>query len=280
MVEIFNSITNIAKKIENDVFIGYENFTNSTRTDKEVQTNILEHCSKLIEDEFKHDKSIKALISKDKKELHYIDNKNGKYLISYVSIDNIELIDLNFSLGTIFGIYENSFEATHLKAVVYITYGPTFQIVFGSKTEGVKYFSFEDDEFIQQDSLQLNEKGKINSTAGKANEFTTEHKELLDTFFNDGYRLRFSNSLALDTHQILFKKGGLYSAPATASNPDGCLDVIFEAFPIAFIIELAHGHAINKTQRILNMRTPTFTQKTPIYFGSVSEIKKVRELLS
>ena len=126
----------------------------------------------------------------------------------------------------------------------------------------------------------LNEKGKINSTAGKRSEFSKEHIELLDSFFNEGYRLRFSNSLALDTHQILFKKGGLYSSPATASNPEGTLNVIFEAFPIAFIMELANGAAIDGNKRILDIKSPDLDQKTPIYFGSKAEIKKVKELLS
>ena len=278
MVEIFNSITNVAKKIENDVFVNFANFQQATSLIS-IQNNVLEHCSNIIQDEFKHDKTIKALISQNKKELQEIDNENGKYLISYVSIDNIELIDLNFSLGTIFGIYEESLEAKSLKAVVYITYGPTFQVVFASQDEGVKYFSYENNEFIQQDSLTLNEKGKINSTAGKRSEFSESHKALLDRFFNDGYRLRFSNSLALDTHQILFKKGGLYSAPATTSNPEGYLDVIFEAYPIAFIIELANGEAIDGEKRILDIKAPTLTQKTPIYFGSTNEISKVKELL-
>jgi len=275
MVEIFNTITNIATKIENDVFVNYDNFALKNNS----QTEILNHCSQIITNEFKYDKDIKALISKDTKKQHDI-NSNGKYLISYVSIDNIELIDLNFSLGSIFGVYKESLEAKNLEAVIYITYGPTFQIVFASKTEGVKYFSNEHDEFIQQDSLVLNNKGKINSTAGIRNEFSESHKELLDSFFNDGYRLRFSNSLALDTHQILFKKGGLYSSPATASNPNGSLNVIFEAFPIAFIMELAHGEAIDGKQRILDIDTPSLDQNTPIYFGSSSEITKVKELLS
>lgn len=279
MVEIFNSVTNIAEQIENDVFLNYDNFCLNNQPLETIKANILHHCQDIIETEFKYDKNIKGLVAQDTKELHTI-NDQGKYLISYVSIDNIDLIDLNFSLGTIFGIYEQSFEATNLKAVIYITYGPTFQLVFASKDEGVKYFSNEHGEFIQQDSLELNEKGKINSTAGKRSEFSEKHIALIDHFFNEGYRLRFSNSLALDTHQILFKKGGLYSAPATPSHPEGTLNVIFEAFPIAFIIELAKGSAIDGNKRILDIQSPTLEQNTPIYFGSNSEIEKVKEILS
>ena len=275
MIEVYNAITNIANQIEKNVFINYSNFTDETKTEKEIHEDIQEYCLQVIEKEFEYLKSVKGIIGKNKKQFCSI-NENGKYLVSCVAIDNIELLDLNFSLGSIFGIYENEFEADKLKAAIYITYGPTFQLVFASKNEGVKYFANEHGEFIQQDPLELQSKGKINSTAGKANEFSQEHKALLDSFFNEGYRLRVSNSLCLDTHQILFKKGGIYSSPSTPSNIDGTLEVIFEAFPISFIIELANGEAIDGKNRILDIKAPSLHQKTPIYFGSKDEIARVK----
>lgn len=279
MIEVFNAVSNIAESIEKDVFKGCHNFLGKDLTKDETHDNIYSHCSKIIENEFEHLKSVKGAVGKDKKQFCTI-NENGKYLISYVAIDNVELLDLNFSLGTIFGVYENSFEAKNLKAAIYITYGPTFQLVFASASEGVKYFSHEHGEFVQQDSLELNEKGKINSSSGVVNEWDDKHQELLESFFNEGYRLRFSNSLALDTHQILFKKGGLYSAPKTPSNPEGELEVIFEAFPISFIIELANGMAVDGKNRILDIETPELHQKTPIYFGSKNEVNRVLENLN
>ncbi|MEA2050790.1 MAG: class 1 fructose-bisphosphatase [Campylobacterota bacterium] len=274
MIEVYNAITNIANDLEKNVFVNYNDFAKANLTEEEIHSDVYSYCSKIIEQEFKSLKSIKAIVGKDTKE-YALEKENGKYLVSYVAIDNIELLDLNFSLGTIFGIYENDFEASSLKAAIYITYGPTFQLVFASKDEGVKYFSNEHGEFVQQDSLTLENKGKINSTAGIQNEFDTKHQELIQGFFNDGYRLRFSDSLALDTHQILFKKGGIYSSPSTPSNPDGTLEVIFEAFPIAFIIELANGIATNGENRILDIKSPKLHDKTPIYFGSKDELSKV-----
>ncbi|MEA3288885.1 MAG: class 1 fructose-bisphosphatase [Campylobacterota bacterium] len=279
MIEVFNAITNIATSIENNVFADYDKFAKPELNEQQIHNDVYAFCSKVIQEELNYLKSVKSIVSKDKKELSQI-NENGQYIISFSAIDNIELLDYNFSLGTIFAIYENELEATNLKAAIYITYGPTFQLVFASKDEGVKYFSNEHGEFIQQDSLTLKEKGKINSTAGLVNEFRKDHKDLVQDFFDEGYRLRFSNSLALDTHQILFKQGGIYSSPATKSNPNGTLDVIFEAFPIAYIIELANGQAVDGKKRILDIVSPAIDQKTPIYFGSNEEIDKVIKTLS
>ncbi|MBP7742251.1 MAG: fructose-1,6-bisphosphatase [Aliarcobacter sp.] len=274
MIEIFNAVENIAKNLEQEVFFKCDQFFDNDHNDEEIHNNVYNYCSNLIEKEFETVRSVKSIIGKDKKQFCMV-NKDGKYLVSYVSIDNIDLLDVDFSLGSIFGIYEESFEASSLKAAIYITYGPRFELVFASKAEGVKYFSYEHGELVQQNSLLLNSSGKINSTGGIIKEWSDTHKALIESFFKKGYRLRFSDSLALDTHQILFKKGGIYSSPATPSNPNGMLEIIFEAFPISFIIELANGSAIDGKKRILDIQSPELHQKTPIYFGSRNEIEEV-----
>ena len=276
MIAVFNAITNIAEDIEKNVFVDCERFLESNLSDEEIRESVHEYCSGVIQREFKKVKSVHGFIGKYKKDYKTI-NESGKYKISYVAIDNLDLLDVNFSLGSIFGIYESQMDAFHLKAAMYITYGPTFQLVFASKSEGVIYFSFENGEFIEQDPLTLEKEGKINSTAGLVHEWSSEHRALVDSFFNKGYRLRFSDSLSLDTHQILFKKGGLYSSPSTKSFPDGKINVLCEAFPISYIIEQAGGRAISKKGRILDMTNVTIEHNTPLYFGSTKEIQKVED---
>jgi fructose-1,6-bisphosphatase I len=275
MIEVFNAISNIAVEIETDVFKNCSDFL-VNKSDEEIHHDVYAHCTAIIEREFEKVRSVKGAIGKDKKQLCLI-NGNGKYLVSYVSIDNIELLDVDFSLGSIFTIYENEMDANNIKAAIYTTYGPTFQLVFASKSEGVKFFSYKNNEFVQQESFLLGDKGKINSPSGAQSQWSKEHRDLIENFFNEGYRLRFSDSLTLDTHQILFKKGGIYSSPKTATSPNGELELLFEAYPIAFILELVNGEAIDGTQRILDIKAEDLHQKTPIYFGSKYEIEKVKK---
>lgn len=159
MIAVFNAITNIAEDIEKNVFVDCEKFLSSGLTEQQMHDSVHDYCSKIIEREFKRVKSVHGFIGKDSKDYTTI-NENGKYKISYVAIDNVDLLDVDFSLGTIFGIYEHQMDAFHLKAAMYITYGPTFQLVFASKSEGVIYFSYEDGEFIEQDPLTLEKKEK------------------------------------------------------------------------------------------------------------------------
>lgn len=269
MENIFKTITSIAIDMENEVFDNYNNQSNY---------EIYSYCNNLMKKECLLNSSIKAIISKNTKKLENI-NSDGKYILSYVAIDNIDLLDVNFSLGTIIAIYEDEIDAKNLKYSSYITYGPTFQIVFATKGDGVQFFSFDGKEFIEEDSFHLENKGNINSQGGDVTTFSKKHKQLMQNFFDDGYRLRFSNSLSLDTHQILFKRGGIYSSPSTEKDPNGILDLVFEAYPIANIIELAGGEAIDdKNNRILDIKLENnIDKKIPIYFGSKDEIGKIKQ---
>jgi len=268
MNNIFKTITAIAIGIEQELFGNYNDQSND---------EIYSYCNDLVKKETYLNSSIKAIISQDRKEIETV-NSDGKYILSYVSIDNIDLLDVNFSLGTIIAIYEDDIAAKNLKYSCYITYGPTFQIVFASAKKGIQFFSFDGNDFIEQDSFVLENKGKINSQGGDVTTFSQEHKQLMQNFFDNGYRLRFSNSLSLDTHQILFKRGGIYSSPSTKKDPNGILDLVFEAYPISNIVELAGGEAIDGKTRILDIELENdIAKKTPIYFGSKNEIGIVKQ---
>lgn len=261
MIEIFNAVSNIAKRVKAEVLDGSSELVDGHSDE------INKHCEMIIEKEFEWVRSVKGIMSKDKKQ-YCLSHPKGKYFVTFVAIDNTDLMEFDYSIGTIFGVYENELDVQHLKAAVYVAYGPTVQIVYASKNERVKLFTMEHNEFIQKNELMLNPKGKINSCSGNAVNWSPEHKAKIEGFFENGYRLRMSDSIVLDAHQILLKGGGIYS------NPDERFEHLFEAFPIGFVITLAGGMATNGSQNILEVETFDLHSKTPFYFGSLEEMKQ------
>jgi fructose-1,6-bisphosphatase I len=73
--------------------------------------------------------------------------------------------------------------------------------------------------------------------------------------------------LVADFHRNLLK-GGLFIYPSTASAPNGKLRVLYEAFPLAYIAELAGGSATNGLDRILSMKATDLHQRTPLVIGN------------
>jgi fructose-1,6-bisphosphatase I len=70
-----------------------------------------------------------------------------------------------------------------------------------------------------------------------------------------------------DFHRNLLT-GGLYMYPATADHPDGKLRLMYEANPMAFLVEQAGGRASTGHQRALDLEPDDLHQRTPLFIGS------------
>ena len=275
MTEIFKAIERsairIREAIENDD-TGYSQNQNSTG---DIQLKLDIKSDLIIEEEFATVKSVKELASEEKEHVEVL-NPDGRYLIGYDPLDGSSLADVNLSVGSIFGIYEENYDGNNLKCAVYVVYGPRVEMVIATEGRGAEMFRLDSENkfnFIQK--LVLNEKGKLNAPGGTQKHWEPHHKEMIDDIFKDGYRLRYSGGMVPDLHQILIKGGGLFSYPGTSDVPKGKLRMTFEVFPFAFVFEQAGGAAIDGCKRILDLKPAHIHDTTPCFFGSKEEIKRV-----
>lgn len=219
---------------------------------------------------------IQGICSEEKEEAMY--KESGEYFVAYDPLDGSSIIDSNLSVGSIFGIYQGSFQASSLVGAAYIIYGPRLELVFADKTTEVFRQVFAKNNWIKLPSLQLKQSGKINAPGGTQKYWKTKHKELIDGFFTRGYRLRYSGGMVPDLHQILIKGGGIFSYPATIDAPKGKLRKLFEVFPFAFIYEKAGGEAIDGRKKLLELDVVSLHDTTPCFFGSKDEIEQVKQI--
>jgi len=274
MQEIYEAIKRSAIKIKDAIInedTGYSENTNSTG-DTQLKLDIL--SDKIIEEEFKNLKEVKELASEEKDNALTL-HESGKYLIGYDPLDGSSLIDVNLSVGSIFGIYENDYSGKNLKSAVYVVYGPRVELVIAS--DDVKLYRLINGEFKFIKVMKLNQKGKLNAPGGTQQNWLPHHKQMIDDIFKSGYRLRYSGGMVPDLHQILLKGGGLFSYPATSDVPKGKLRMVFEVFPFAFVYEKAGGEAIDGKERLLNLSPSHIHDTTPCFFGSSKEIELVKE---
>ncbi|MBQ3674806.1 MAG: fructose-1,6-bisphosphatase, partial [Campylobacter sp.] len=226
MQEIFKTIENIAKKISNELKFaefGYTQNQNSTG-DTQLKFDVL--SDKIIENEFKNSSLVKALVSEEKDGMLTI-NEKGEFIVAYDPLDGSSLFDVNFAIGSIFGIYKNEISSENLVAAAYTLYGPRLEMVVCENSPKL-YRLNPQNEFIFINELKLKEKGKLNATGATQKGWSEKHKKLVNCLFEEGYRLRYSGAMVSDLHQILIKGGGLFSYPATTDAPNGKLRVTFE----------------------------------------------------
>ena len=275
MIEIIEAVEKIALRIK-DAFISedvlYSDTINATG---DVQLKLDIKSDLIVEEELSKVFTLKEIISEEKEKILEV-NPNGKYTIAYDPLDGSSLADVNLSVGSIFGIYEGGLSGKHLKAAIYVIYGPRVELVVAR--ENVEIYKLKlNNKFHFLKELHLKNKGKLNAPGGTQQHWATYHKEMIDDFFKEGYRLRYSGGMVPDLHHILLKGGGIFSYPGTTDKPKGKLRMLFEVFPFAFIYEKAGGYAIDGKNRILDLTPKHIHDTTPCFFGSKYEIDRVKE---
>ena len=277
MTEIIEAIKKSAIKINEAIKYEDTSKAETENSSGDIQVKLDVISDEIIEKEFSQLSIVKEIVSEEKEDIFPI-NRNGEYLIAYDPLDGSSLIDVNLSVGSIFGIYKNSYDGANLVGAVYVVYGPRVEMVVARDV--VELFKLDEKrgEFIYQKELKLHEKGKLVGPGGTQKEWYPFHKEMIDNFFKEGYRLRYSGGMVPDLHQILLKGGGLFAYPATNDKPKGKLRMLFEVFPFAYIYKLAGGLAIDGENDLLSLRPEFLHDTTPCFFGSDYEIKRVLEV--
>ncbi len=274
MEEILVAIQKSAIRIKRAIDVKDIGYSQEQNSSGETQLQLDIQCDLIIEEELSHVNSIHTLASEEKEDAMVI-NSAGKYLIGFDPLDGSSLVDVNLSVGSIFGIYENDFTGPNMVASCYVVYGPRVELVFAY--EGmVKLYLLQSGEFEFVKEIHLNEKGKLNAPGGTQQNWEPYHKAMVDGLFQEGYRLRYSGGMVPDLHQILLKGGGLFSYPGTSDRPEGKLRQVFEVFPFAMIFEYAGGAAIDGKERVLEQIPRHVHDTSPCFFGSKYEIERVK----
>ncbi|HIM74633.1 MAG TPA: class 1 fructose-bisphosphatase [Campylobacterales bacterium] len=275
MRDIFDAIQRSAKRIKNAIDvkdIGYSQLENSSG---ETQLQLDIQCDLIIQEEFSKVSSVHTIASEEK-EKEMLLNANGKYFIAYDPLDGSSLVDVNLSVGTIYGIYEGAFGADKMVAACYVVHGPRVEMVFAENK--TKLYLLQDGEFEFVKEIRLTPKGKLMAPGGTQQNWAPYHKEMIDGFFSEGYRLRYSGGMVPDLHHILLKGGGLFSYPGTSDKPEGKLRRLFEVFPFAFIYEKSGGQAIDGANKLMSLGHGHIHDTAICFFGSDYEIDRVREV--
>ena len=278
MKKIFKRFKKIAIDISDALKyadFGYTNDKNATG-DTQLKLDVL--SDEIITKKLSKLQCVKALVSEEKQSTMDL-NKDGKYIIAYDPLDGSSLVDVNFAVGSIFGIYKNELATQNLVASAYIIYGPRTELVI-CEDKPLLYRLNKKGKFALVRELKLNDKGKLNATGGTQKNWDKKHAQLIKSLFDEGYRLRYSGAMVSDLHQILLKGGGLFSYPATSDAPNGKLRLAFEVLPFAWIFGRAGGASSDgQNDSLLDTKLDMIHQTSPCYFGSKYEIDKVMACL-
>ncbi|MDO7815761.1 class 1 fructose-bisphosphatase [Helicobacter pylori] len=228
---------------------------------------------KFLEETFLSLENIKSVFSEEKETP--VTKENGSYLIAYDPLDGSSVMEANFLVGTIIGVYEKDYKAQNLVASLYVVFGHKIELVVA--LEEVYRYAFYQNKFHFIETIVLENKGKIVASGGNQKDFSLGLKKALEGFFAENYRLRYSGSMVADVHHVLIKKGGMFSYPQKK------LRKLFEVFPLALMVEKAKGEAFyfdkGVKKRLLDQGVESYHEKSECYLASPHEAQILEKYL-
>ncbi|MCK6445143.1 MAG: class 1 fructose-bisphosphatase [Planctomycetes bacterium] len=211
-----------------------------------------------------------------------------KYVVLFDPLDGSANLDACGGVGTIFSVLRHDRRITPVERSVlqpgvqqvaagYILYGSSVVFVLTTGS-GVDMFVLDPaiGAFLKvEEHLRIPAKSKNYSlNEGNRKSFPAGYQNYLDWAQSNGYSSRYAGAMVADVHRILLK-GGVFLYPPTAKAPKGKLRLMYEANPMAMIIEQAGGKAFADKQRILEIQPQDLHERTSVIMGSPDEVEHV-----
>lgn len=221
---------------------------------------------------------------------------SGDYVVIYDPLDGSSNIDVNVSIGTIFSIHRKVTggergtlddclqPGTKQVAAGYVLYGSSTMLVYTSGT-GVHGFTLDPSigEFLlSHPNMRMPEPPKKVYSVNEAyyHRWARGQQRLVSHLKTEGgFGSRYIGSLVADIHRILLQ-GGIFMYPGEAENPQGKLRLLYEAAPMAMIVEQAGGRASDGSRNILDIVPDDLHQRVPLYMGSREFVDQAEQMLA
>ena len=241
-----------------------------------------------------------GMASEEMEGIYVVPNRfpKGEYLLLFDPLDGSSNIDVNVSIGTIFsvlrmpeddrGVDEGDFlQAGHKQvAAGYCIYGPQTTLVL-TVGDGVAMFTLDREQgsfVLTQEGVRIPEDTKefaINMS--NMRHWDTPVRRYIDEWLagkegprGKDFNMRWVASMVADVHRIL-TRGGIFMYPWDKREPDkpGKLRLMYEANPMAWLVEQAGGAATNGRERILDLQPKKLHERVSVILGSKNEVERV-----
>ena len=226
--------------------------------------------------------------------------KKGSYVLVFDPLDGSSNIDVNVSIGTVFGIYrcidwdlrgrvEDVLQpGRNLIAAGYVLYGSSTMLVY-STGQGVHGFTLDPElgEFLlSHENMCIPDPPAYYSVNySYYDRWSQGVKNYMHWLQGAGadrespLSSRYIGSLVADFHRNLMR-GGVFCYPAEITKPNGKIRLLYEAAPLAMLAEQAGGYASNGFMPILDIEPTDLHQRTAFYIGNESLVRKAEQFLA
>ncbi|MEP6933770.1 MAG: class 1 fructose-bisphosphatase, partial [Nitrospirota bacterium] len=223
----------------------------------------------------------------------------AQYMLLFDPLDGSSNTDCNMPLGAIFSVVKAEGKkrmpteddlvrkGTEQVAAGYLLFGSSTMLVY-TVGQGIHGFTLEPgigEYLLSHKQIRIPVRGKVYSVnEGNYHKWTAGTKKYVDDLKitdkarGKPYSVRYSGCLVADVHRILLG-GGIYLYPGELDKPEGKLRLLYEANPLAWVMEEAGGKASTGTMRILDVEAKRLHQRVPLIIGSADDVRDAEEFI-
>lgn len=212
------------------------------------------------------------------------------YSVAFDPLDGSSIIDTNFAVGTIFGVWEGSkltgIRGRDIKAAGMAVYGPRTTITIA--VAGYDYaheFLLVDDfssfhgQWVKTNEFKSIDAGRLIAPGNlRATQDNPGYAELFNYWMANQYQLRYTGGMVPDVNQLMIKGKGVFVNVASP-NTKSKLRMLYEVAPIGYIIEKARGKSSDGEKSVLDIQITDTEQVSQVAFGAPSEVERFEELV-
>ena len=299
LIDVAAAVKTISAMVAKGALAGYHGALDSTNIQGEVQKKLdvltneamLHHCE--------WGGQLAGMASEEMDDPWPIPEQypRGRYILIFDPLDGSSNSDVNVSVGTIFSVLTRSTAgdaemADFLRpgneqvAAGYAIYGPSTMMVLtlGRGTYGFTLDRESGNFILTHPDIRVPEDTRefaINTSNERfweppVKRYVEECLAGKTGPRGKDFNMRWVASLVAETFRIL-TRGGIFMYPKDNKDPQkpGRLRLMYEANPIAFIIEQAGGVATTGRERIMDVAPSELHQRVPLIFGSKNEVERV-----
>lgn len=218
----------------------------------------------------------------------------GKYMLLFDPLDGSSNTDVNMPLGAIFSILKHDGrgrlpaeaelfrKGTEQVAAGYLLFGSSTMLVFsvGQRVHGFTLDPSIGEYLLSHEDIRIPKRGRVYAAnEGNYHRWLPGTRKYVDALkvkdkaAGRPYSARYSGCLVADVHRILLG-GGIYLYPGEIDKPEGKLRLLYEANPMAMVVEHAGGKATTGTERILDLEPKALHQRVPLIIGSAEDVEQ------
>lgn len=216
-------------------------------------------------------------------------SEDGEYFVTFDPIDGSSVIDCNFSVGSIFGVWNTKeIEGKTGRALVgaaLAVYGTRTTIcIYNAQNNIVEELTLmqigsKKKWIVTNPKIELAAQAKLFSISSKGVYDNPSLWKIFEEYTMAGFSLRYSGCAALDINQLFVKKQGVYCMLHTIAHPSR-LSLLYECIPIAFLIEKCGGKATDIVNNVLDIPIKGYQQKINFICGSKEDVDYISEELN